>query len=106
MKKESIKLSPLCCVKRYDDDCENVLPNESFNKEEIVKLLKEEERLNLEKTMATPHSKNDHLKKIQEKADIIGNYLTQRITLWTIATTLILVTAIIITHEFSKSYYL
>ncbi|ORX49748.1 RabGAP/TBC [Piromyces finnis] len=106
MKKESIKLNPLCCVKRYFDDCEKILPNKPFNKEEIVKLLKEEERLNLEKTMATPNSKNDHLKKIQEKADIIGNYLSQRITLWTIATTLILVTAIILTHEFSKSYYL
>jgi len=105
MKKEKIKLNSLCCVKRYFDDCEKILPNVPFNKEEIVKLLKEEERINLEKTMASPNSKNDHLKKIQEKADIIGNYLTQRITLWTIATTLILVTAIILTHEFLKSYY-
>lgn len=103
MKKESIKLNPLCCVKRYFNDCEKVLPNKPFNKEEIIKLLKEEEKLNLEKTMASP---NDRIKKIQEKADIIGRYLSQRITLLTIATTLILVTAIILTHEFSKTYYM
>jgi len=103
MKKESIKLNPLCCVKRYFNDCEKILPNKPFNKKEIIKLLKEEEKLNLEKTMASP---NDRIKKIQEKADIIGRYLSQRITLLTIATTLILVTAIILTHEFSKTYYM
>ncbi|ORX82678.1 hypothetical protein BCR32DRAFT_326729 [Anaeromyces robustus] len=106
MKKESIKLNSLCCVKRYFEDCEKVLPNLPFNKEEIIKLLKEEEKLNLEMALATPTSKNDHIKKMQEKANIIGKYLSQHITLWTIATTLILVTAIILTHEFSKSYYI
>jgi hypothetical protein len=106
MKKESIKLNSLCCVNRYFNDCEKVLPNKPFNKEEIIKLLKKEEELNLKMAIATPNSKNDHIKKIQEKADIIGNYLSQRITLLTIATTLILVTAIILTHEFSKSYYM
>lgn len=104
MKKESIKLNPLCCVNRYFDDCEKILPNKQFNKEEIIKLLKKEEELNLKKAMESPSSKSNHLKKMQEKSDIIGNYLSQRITLWTIATTLIIVTAIILTHEFSKNY--
>jgi hypothetical protein len=106
MKKEAIKLNPLCCVKRYFDDCEKVLPDKPFNKDEIIKLLKKEEELNLKLAMATPTTTNDHFKKIQEKADIIGKYLSQRITLLTIATTLILVTAIILTHEFSKTYYM